>query len=194
MRVISSFQDYYDRSGFVDRTVCYVRENKDEFIDLGNGIETPSRAGIVGFCGKFYPFMRKDEDPNFYYSLEDYLEGNNYYRWHKERVSNFFNYWDKISDDIFIQLDVPILVVKSFNARWGTIRSRALVELNPRLKGYQFQKIKGGQEAFQEIQMYLTNQLVKTKDPDIIEDKYRITQHGFDKHSFRHPVKLKDLK
>ena len=57
---------------------------------------------------------------------------------------------------------------------------------NPRLKDYQFERIKDSTTAFQEISMYLANILVEQKPVAEVEDKYRVEQHGFDlKDSFR---------
>lgn len=57
----------------------------------------------------------------------------------------------------------------------------------PMLSQFQFHKIFTADEAYQTIYQWLVSQ--KEVDMIEIEDKYKIDQHGFDKNSFRHPVK-----
>jgi len=58
--------------------------------------------------------------------------------------------------------------------------------INPVLKDYEFYKIFDSYQAFQEIQMFISGVLgSKEKDIIMIEDKYKIASHGFDKWSFR---------
>lgn len=65
-------------------------------------------------------------------------------------------------------------------------RSKIMITLYPNLKDYQFFKIFDTYHAFQAIEQYLTNNLVK---PDMIEikipDKLKAESKGFDKWSFR---------
>ena len=59
--------------------------------------------------------------------------------------------------------------------------------INPLLKDYQFYKVYDAVQTFQEIQMFISG-VLGNKEKEIIEvaDKYKITQHGFDKKwSFR---------
>lgn len=65
-------------------------------------------------------------------------------------------------------------------------RNQSKGVINPKLKDYQFDRIKDSFTAFQEISIYLSNILVEQKETVVIEDKFRIEQHGFDlKKSFR---------
>jgi hypothetical protein len=60
------------------------------------------------------------------------------------------------------------------------------LELNPHLKTYNFQKVHGGVEAFQEIQMFISGVLGAPERPMIeLTDQDRIAAHGFDSMSFR---------
>lgn len=56
---------------------------------------------------------------------------------------------------------------------------------NPRLTDWQFFKKQDPNSCFQEISMFLENMSAPDRVPVVIEDKYRIEQHGFDKQSFR---------
>lgn len=209
MRVISKSQDYYDRAGMVDRSVCFLRETREEVFDIKEPNDRVQNEGLIGFCGNFYPYIHikvefvkngfhyAPDQHYFFYTYESYRESE-FWKERKYRYSfgktesnykNYFTNWVD-NDEPFITLNAPIFAVKkwSYNSRKGK------VIVNPILQDYQFGKVKDAQTAFQEVQMYLTNQLVIRKDPDVVEDKYRISQRGFDKYSFRHPTKLKDLK
>jgi hypothetical protein len=65
---------------------------------------------------------------------------------------------------------------------------------NPILRAYEFAKAVDPYTAFQEISMWVCN-FVGTQKPDTVEisDKDKVTQHGYNEKSFRHPTKLKDL-
>ena len=84
------------------------------------------------------------------------------------------------SDVVFLEHKSPAWVMDFSSGR----EKNGVV--NPRLKDYQFDRIKDSNAAFQEISMYLANILVEQKELPIIEDRYRVEQHGFDlKKSFR---------
>lgn len=57
---------------------------------------------------------------------------------------------------------------------------------DPCLQDYRFQRVVGGVEAFQMIEMFITGVLGVSANPMIeLTDQDRIQAHGFDKHSFR---------
>lgn len=70
-------------------------------------------------------------------------------------------------------------------ARWA--RRMDLLDVNPRLADLQFYRQLDAWQAFQELSMYWGNLAAPDRVPVVIEDKYRIVQHGFDKYSFRKP-------
>lgn len=216
MRVIDKKRDYYDTAGFVDPSVIFLRHSEELEIDMPHPISyRVNNTGLLGFCGKFYPYIHRayesytnektrqliPEQHFYFYSLDEYKKSDFYkqdisykYRWNRlkeEDFVNFFNHW-KDSDKPFVELDAPYFKVKSFNSVHQSTKGIAIT--NPNLMAMQFGKVMDAPTAFQTIQFYLTNQLVKTKEILEVEDKYRISGHGFDKHSFRHPTKLKDLK
>lgn len=66
--------------------------------------------------------------------------------------------------------------------------SRRFWTANGQLSDTQFYKIFDPYMAYQELDMFISGTLPQsTAMPIQIEDKYRIAQHGFDKHSFRKP-------
>jgi hypothetical protein len=58
--------------------------------------------------------------------------------------------------------------------------------VNPALKDFQFYKVYGPVEAYQELDMFWGGVLAPESSPMIeVPDKYKIAGHGFDQHSFR---------
>lgn len=112
---------------------------------------------------------------------------NYYYHDHSREIKlkQFFTDWNYQSDDIFLEYKVPVWTIK-------LDRSQNNGLINPKLKDYGFDRIKDSFTTFQEISMYLSNILVEQKETAVIEDKFRIEQHGFDlKKSFRKEKKQK---
>ena len=213
----TDFRDYYDKSiGFgVDEKVHYNRFTKEDEIILKTQNDWPvhTNSGLIGFCGKIYPFIKlhrldkkfcyyeNDARPKvvevcFAYSFEAYTEkeaewsdfswdfGGFWDRSRKAKLKQYFLDWKLENDNIFQLLKVPIWA-RSFG--WTSKRSGIL---NPRLKDYQFERVKNSISAFQEISIYLANILVEQKEIASVEDKYRIQQHGFDlRSSFRRKKK-----
>ena len=209
MRLHTDFHDYYDNAvGYgIDENVHYNRFTKEVEIQIKSQFDFPRHrnAGLLGFCGQVYPFIevkkfdRKYDDEyasddykivEYFqaYNLEeyqakeseweDYSDDFGYYAQRENiKLKQFFIDWNFQSDEIFLEYKVPIWVVRLDESK-GII--------NPRLKDYGFDRIKDSFTAFQEISMYLSNILVEQKEVAVIEDKYRIEQHGFDlKTSFR---------
>ncbi len=66
------------------------------------------------------------------------------------------------------------------------------IEKNPRLYLLNFQSIMDPATAFQEIEMFISNDLVLQRDPEVrVSDEIRAGSHGFDKFSFRREKKKK---
>ena len=212
MRLQTDFHDYYDNAvGYgIDENVFYSRFTKKVEILVKSPFDHAGvNGGLLGFCGTIYPFVlfvkyEKSEIVDRYcaYNLEEYQKKSDEWRsdgFHfsrgfaeryrkiqskrrdseEMRAKRFFVDWSSQSNDIFLKFKVPI---------WTVMLSRISSEglINPRLKDYGFDRIKDSFTAFQEISMYLSNILVEQKEVAVIEDKYRIEQHGFDlKKSFR---------
>jgi hypothetical protein len=211
MRLHTDFHDYYDNAvGYgIDDKIHFNRFTKEVEIHIKSKFDFPRyrNTGLLGFCGKIYPFIEVKKFDRKYdceyasddyetvehycaYSFEeykhkeseweDYSDDFGYYdHWEEIKLKQFFIDWNYQSDDIFLKYKVPIWMVKlDKNQNKGVI--------NPKLKDFGFDRIKDSFTAFQEISMYLSNILVEQKEIDTIEDKFRIEQHGFDlKMSFR---------
>ena len=199
MRLHTDFHDYYDNAvGYgIDNKVHYNRFTKEVEIKIKSRFDFPSHnnAGLLGFCGKIYPFIelkkfdQKYDDEidwddykiaELYYAYSfdeykrkesdwaDYSDDFGYYdHWKETRLKQFFIDWEFQSDDIFLEYKVPIWTLKLY-------RNQSTGIINPKLKNYGFDRIKDSFTTFQEISMYLSNILVEQKETAIVEDKFRI--------------------
>ena len=206
----TDFHDYYDHAiGFgVDEKVHYNRYRKPASIDLKSYLERPfhRNSGLIGFCGNTFPFVElhkydrnfDDEcewgeyrvvETRFAFNFDEYRAVqrewgtfNDFYMYMSStdlKIKQFFFDWKVNSDAIFLEHKVPIWAAKFYTEEPNGI-------LSPCLRDYGFEKVKHSFTAFQEISMYLANILVERKEVALIEDRYRIQQHGFDlKESFR---------
>ena len=175
---------------------------------------------VLGFCGTLYPLVQITYDKRgiwhgdkykweakkteYFYDF-DSLAASGYieqvHTWKiKEDLREFFHtFQDRKDDKLFTEVaEAPIFVLTADeeNRRNGDRHNRyfAAMRTNPNLKELGFMRMKDAFTAFQEISMYLSNQLVKEKSIDNIADKYKIAGHGFDETSFRNPIRFKDLK
>lgn len=175
---------------------------------------------ILGFCGELFPMVAvantnsydrirngvdriADYKPEFFYDFEKFKESPYVkivrgWRW-EEEYKSFFNDWRKKDDAPFLEYEAPVFVAYCDTDNHRRSKGRgtgymAKVITNPVLKDFGFASIKDPYTAFQEISMYLGNQLVKRDQPEPLADKYRLAGRGFDEKSFRHPTRLKDLK
>lgn len=154
------------------------------------------KVRLIGFCGKIYPVIllygRKPvKDPFTWKTHDTYcihngsmlLEFSEKYPDHvmaKKLVKDFPKVNEYLTPrehlEPFLILDVPVFV-----------KGPERVDLNPCLKDWNFGKVVGGVEAFQEISMFLSGVLgSKDKSPDMVgNDEDRARSKGFDKQSFR---------
>lgn len=163
---------------------------------------------IVGFCGKIYPCFYYCGD--IYYDLNSFIfriseerlaieqisredlrnsttSKNTLCKIYKKEIFTEKN-WKKIkssADDIkfenvFISLKIPCFSLDFFRARGYVFRK------NPKLGDLCFHQVKNPFQCFQDISMFLGNQLVSSKDaPQNIPDDILRDEKGFNKWSFR---------
>ena len=156
---------------------------------------------VIGFCGRIFPciyveralFARGPLEIHYLYDAENAiqvldlkdLDHSSWFRRHWRgmdplKAKEFYSFTNSVHDEIFAEINAPIFTLKTKNGR------DHIISTNPNLKELQFYKIVDSFTAFQEIAMYLSNQLVRRDKPDEIADKYKISQHGFDPtYSFR---------
>lgn len=190
---------------------------RKEFSPNSNVSRIKLNSGIIGFCGKLYFIITipcisnyrngiciNTKDMIFYNSKsiskqlpDEYLKKEQltreqienclldkyktYNKWSYDLTHKIWNdlideYRNKKFDDIFIKLKSPIFLL--YNDEFV---------INPCLRDLSFQKIKTPPECFQEISMYLGNQLIENKEPTPmnVSDEDMIYKKGYDKWSFR---------
>jgi len=171
------------------------------------GIEAYADRLLIGFCGRLYPCVMIGD--NYYYHPDKIVSKMpdaklNEFRITRSELSEVINRhdnkrywvnrnriqsktWDEFVakmnqsnyDEMFRELNTPIFSVKSEY-------SRTVVTLNPILGVLKFQQVVDPVTTFQQIAMYLGNQLAKVNDPpSTITDEIMARKKGFDKWSFR---------
>jgi hypothetical protein len=87
---------------------------------------------------------------------------------------------------LFLKYKVPVFIVlTNFNDDEKYIHGQQII-LNPELERYEFYKIKDIYTTYQDISMYIGNDLAEDRNNAWpIEDKLKVQSHGFDKYSFR---------
>jgi len=155
---------------------------------------------IIGFCGKLYigwkfhytvkrqGFALDEEKTDIIHGYENakkYLR-EKYWRYNLDDDVKYVETYDPIN--IFREIKAPVFVYDT-----DTNDKHNNFIINPLLKDYEFYRVIDSFQAFQEIQMFMGGVLGSgEKDIVEVEDKYKITQHGFDKWSFRkEPTKKK---
>jgi hypothetical protein len=185
----------------------YNMRYKNHFLNMGNYSNfkntkySDNSPFIVGFCGKLYigwKFYREVENNYGSGDLETYITYDREFvkknvktvSWHSNLVDdlNFIDTYGPM--DIFRNLKVPIFIYdEDYNRKYiNNYRHRADSRfiVNPILSNYEFYKIIDSFTAFQEIQMFMGGVLGSGEKEIVeVEDKYKITQHGFNKWSFR---------
>jgi len=156
---------------------------------------------IIGFCGKLYigwklyreeifPYMVDTEITFDSEYMKSILEPKSWYNNLEDNI-NYIQKFDAIQ--IFRDLKTPVFVFDNDYSRTQLDTKHYSIRnynpkffVNPVLKEYQFYKVFESFQAFQEIQMFLGG-VLGSGEKNIVEvaDKYKITQHGFDKWSFR---------
>jgi len=172
---------------------------------------------VVAFCGKVYPFYHYDyldksdenksktaccfnlnsyknailmiDDKKIREAALKYIEDNlnkviRYFNWKttENTASSFVNIGKgfTIDDSIFRDIEAPIMITDMNK------QHRELI-INPRLNKYGFQSCFDPFMAYQELSMYIGNNLIDTSRniPRPISDKMKAETKGFDIWSFR---------
>ena len=163
---------------------------------------------IIGFCGKLYigwKLYREIDTITHAISTEitydtefmqTILEEKN---WHTNLDDSIKYILSYNALPIFRELKVPVFVYDgdfdrtTFDKkRYGFNSFKPMFFINPLLKNYEFYKVFDTFQAFQEISMFMGGVLgAGEKEITVVADKYKITQHGFDKYSFRKDKEVK---
>jgi hypothetical protein len=160
---------------------------------------------IIGFCGKLYIGWK------LYGVINSNDEVSTEFTYNNEYMKKILEdkSWDGILSDsidyvqsfnalqIFRDLKSPAFVYDSDYGRTHYYKKRnnnhhSKFIVNPLLKNYEFYKVFDTFQAFQEVSMFIGGVLgAGEKEITVVADKYKITQYGFDKFSFRKDKEVK---
>lgn len=200
--------DFYDpvaKTG-VDKSVVYKRKEQVFYDEKGLNIHLPwdtiyrgnapsgrsIHGEILAFCGKLYPYFTISEigkNTKIFYNLS-FLDQFKISKWSEKEFKEFFNI-SKNNEYLNLKYKSPVIIIKK--SRNKNYNSHYQIVVNPLLKDIEFYRILDPYQTYQQIYQYLSSNLCSEKQMEDIPDKYKLLQKGFDKHSFRHPVKLRDL-
>ena len=166
--------------------------------------------GIIAFCGRAYPFYRLD---NYHYTFEKVLQcienqvkestskylketlehlnrtptrpykcDQRHSHLNKDSWKYFSNETDlNLPDSVHAYLKSPVIAIEN-----------KTITINPMLSKYNFASQIDPFTAYQELSMYIGNNLATQMDPEInISDEIRAESKGFDKWSFRTKISKK---
>ena len=167
---------------------------------------------IVGFCGKLYlgwklhykvkvrsietGLMVDDWKTDIVYGYDKVKEfiRDSYWRGNLKDDVEYVMSYDPI--EMFREAKSPIFVhdtdaVTKYD-KYHRIAGSTKLVINANLKEYEFYKVVDAFTAFTELQMFIGG-VLGTGEKEIVEveDKYKISQHGFDKWSFRREPRKK---
>lgn len=148
--------------------------------------------GAVSMNGKLYPFLHINGV--HYYTHSDKIPKfcAKFFEKESKRNDNMMAYHTKFNCPIFAFRNVKNAVEQWYgneihkSGKSNYYRSFYMFELNPNLKSYEFFRVKDAYSAFQEIEMWLSNQASPEKSIPSVSNNDMIEAKGFDlKHSFR---------
>lgn len=207
MLILKKFHDYYDSAigfGGIDKTLVYDR--KTEEIKLSSPLileELPwadiypkdnvytlrkIQINVIGFCGKTYVICSYQKEIGG--KIEIYIgdEVNNKIdtkkSWRNNDIKSFLEKYHNKENlhDVFTETNCPVFLIEDARQRVDEII------INPKLKDWNFFRLFDSFTTFQEISMYLGGVLGSNeKDISEVDEKYRQSQRGMDKWSFRNP-------
>jgi hypothetical protein len=211
-REFVEIEDYLEFPNEFRNNQPWKRNKNNHFLNLNSFSirkESKYRASdsfIIGFCGKLYlgwKFHWEEKELQEYGGWYDMMKTDIIYGYEnaKEHL-NEISWKSNLADDVKYVLDydpmnlfrefkTPVFLYDSYYNRtsignyWHHNKPRFII--NPCLKEWEFYKVVDAFTAFQEISMFIGGVLgIGEKEIIEVEDKYKITQHGFDyKWSFR---------
>lgn len=158
------------------------------------GVEQTVTGGWILFAGKLYPLADVvapgQPSPRVIYSHEELvaLVGGA-----APKKSAFLSraYSDSLTWKDFFDLSASprwvSLALEHHVAVLCWLQATCLLYQNVPLKPLQFYQRLDAWQAYQELDMFLGNLASPEKPVPLIDDRYRLEQHGFDKWSFRRP-------
>lgn len=200
MRIISKFHDYYDSlqnpaDPFVwvrettshAHTKSHGRKNDEEYIfsqlySLHHSSFMMSYI-VVGFCGRIFPMIEvvtgtKSEKSEYYASMEDYKNARYVHdtlgEWRQPHFFEIGKTYPAYFQNLFFKYHTPAYIMR-----------QDLLISNPRLKDLYWAKKFPPFQCYQEIEIFLTNDLAEDRKDKIKIDEKNRMGNRFDKWSFR---------
>jgi hypothetical protein len=159
-------------------------------------------ACLVCIAGKVYPMI--EVCFNYRHGDDDWISNNEYYF----DLDSFMSCTDSMARKVVFYeettypkwffnlnrdagtskpweiINAPVFIIRPKAGDWSSgIYS---IEANPYLRDIGFMRVLDPYTIWQEIDMFMNNQLANEADPGVVPDKYRWIQRGFDeKISFR---------
>ena len=193
MKLVSNFHDYYDGCiTTIDPLHIYKRRQQKIPLDsdIRDMFDIPIAwfqrvsgfSVIIGFCGELYTGVINPIAHDVYWSFDAYLKGYDTSDREIKAVKNTFTFKPKINLKRFFDVyKTPCFVIES-----GLHDSTTRITVNPCLRDYNFYKVVDPWTAYQEIQMFVGNNLVNDDNKQVkLSDKTLQGKHGFGEMSFR---------
>jgi len=163
----------------------------------------------VGYCFKWYEKINNfhyKEKIEFEYDKNKIFEKIEFYLAQKrlfnctanikEKKAKFYSKYDQLNSseqfsNLCIQYKTPIITFsdKKIRSEYYSYDVRdkiQIININSKLNDFKFYKVFDAFNTFQELSMYIGNVLTNPETNIIeIDEKYRMTQRGMDKTSFR---------
>ena len=211
MKIYSKFTDYYDHAtGYYPSDIVWKRYTKMDNIKdgifnsdysnktnivLNNISKIPGsvKAGdlfVIGFCGKVYIVVSEYNNNNLIGSYIKPLKKEDFNFWGYYIYTEWMQkYSGQDLSDIFIDIKSPIFIIKNKCSGYSLSKRNnygySLI-INPCLRDFGLQSVFNPVQAYQEIEMFLSNQMVMVDDPDIKRSNELIRDSkGFDNWSFK---------
>jgi len=167
--------------------------------------------GVICIAGTFHPYIvailtKKDKSKWHYvfYSLESFEEllGERV-GYGSKNYKDFFNLSNTLSKDLFLKIQSPVFIIANSFIRGyeplivdpfaTTGKVEKILYNHPILEKYYFYVIKDGCQTYQDIDMFLNNELVQDKIPDPTNTSpiHRMASRFGDKYSFRRMPEVK---
>jgi hypothetical protein len=182
--VYNRFEQVLEMKRITGNTDCCVIF-KYKIVDIGfPRYEAPQNSLFIGFAGKTYKAKYHDCKWSVGYQFKLQEAYYDYAVTDKDFQTRWYNKNFKFdfSMNLFHTFQTPVMAIWQGN-----------LIINPNLKAFEFQKVVDPYTALTELQNFIAGVLGTSKEIIEVADKYKIQNHGYDKYSFKHPVKLKDL-
>lgn len=204
-RQLKNMGIWFSNSNTLRTGLLYISEFS---LQIGNNTQHVGQLdqGILFFCGKSYPFIKTTRGDYFFTvdSLYDYFaehtwKENSYFKSTRWIMQTLVNCGDSLRQRNFKSLEVYFnstcdltdfsryLNLPIFSFECNDIRKRIVNLLTEiQLRKMNFSKMVDPYTAYQEIAMYISNDLAKEESGNAITDNVVLRDSkGFDKHSFK---------